>query len=133
MISHSTAGTPVRAVPTSSSAASTSPVPPIDTTAEPPGSATTAIPRPGPASVAAPTRGTLLTADRIVTLGRGRTRARALVVRGSRVVWVGDDEADAPPYRDRIDLDGCVIGPAFVDAHAHLTMSGLSLTGLDLS
>lgn len=141
MISHSTGGTPLRVVPTSTSAtptsagprADTSASPPVDTSASPPGSATTAIPRPGPASAAAPTRGTLLTADRVVTLGRGRTRARALVVRGSRVVWVGDDEADAPPYRDRLDLDGCVIGPAFVDAHAHLTMSGLSLGGLDLS
>ncbi|MFU8840380.1 MAG: amidohydrolase [Nitriliruptoraceae bacterium] len=81
----------------------------------------------------APTRGVLLTADRIITLGRGRTRARALVVRGSRVVWVGDDPAEAPPHRARLDLDGCVLGPAFVDAHAHLTMAGLSLDGLDLS
>lgn len=75
----------------------------------------------------------LLTADRIITLGRGRTLARALVVRGSRVVWVGDDPADAPPHQGRLDLDGCVLGPAFVDAHAHLTMAGLSLDGLDLS
>ncbi|MFO7779082.1 MAG: amidohydrolase family protein [Nitriliruptoraceae bacterium] len=133
MISHSTAGTPVRVVPTATSVVSSSADPAADTTQGPPGATTTAIPRPGPASAAAPTRGTLLTADRVVTLGRGRTRARALVVRGSRVVWVGDDEADAPPYRDRLDLDGCVIGPAFVDAHAHLTMSGLSLGGLDLS
>ncbi|MFP4311205.1 MAG: amidohydrolase [Nitriliruptoraceae bacterium] len=80
-----------------------------------------------------PTRGVLLTADRVVTLGRGRTLARALLVRGSRVVWVGDDPRDAPPYRDRLDLDGCVVGPAFVDAHAHLTMAGLSLSGLDVS
>jgi predicted amidohydrolase YtcJ len=121
------------AVPTPASAAPAPAVPPVGTAAGMPGSATAAIPRPVPSSVAAPTRGTLLTADRIVTLGRGRTRARALVIRGSRVVWVGDDEADAPPYRDRLDLHGCVIGPAFVDAHAHLTMSGLSLGGLDLS
>lgn len=85
------------------------------------------------ASRTAPTRGVLLTADRIITLGRGRTLARALVVRGSRVIWVGDDPDDAPPHRGRVDLDGCVIGPAFVDAHAHLTMAGLSLDGLDLS
>lgn len=90
-----------------------------------------AAPRPG--EIHPPTRGVLVTADRIVTLGRGRTLARALLVRGSRVVWVGDDPRDAPPYRDRLDLDGCVVGPAFVDAHAHLTMAGLSLSGLDLS
>ena len=86
-----------------------------------------------PRGVSAAPRGTLITADRIVTLGRGRTVARALVVRGSRVVWVGDDLDHAPPHQSRLDLDGCVIGPAFVDAHAHLTMTGLSLRGLDLT
>lgn len=77
-------------------------------------------------------RGTLLTADRIVTLGHARVDAHAVLVRGSRVVWVGDDPQAAPPHRDRVDLPGCVIGPAFVDAHTHLTPTGLSLTGLDL-
>ncbi len=78
-------------------------------------------------------RGTLITADRIVTLGRGRYQARCLVVRGKRVVWVGDDPELAPPHADRLDLDGCTIGPAFVDAHAHLTPTGITLIGLDLS
>jgi predicted amidohydrolase YtcJ len=82
---------------------------------------------------APPPRGVLLAADRVVTMGHGRTDARAVVVRGSRVVWVGDDPEQAPPHRDRIDLAGCVIGPAFVDAHAHLTPTGLSQTGLDVS
>jgi predicted amidohydrolase YtcJ len=80
-----------------------------------------------------PARGTLLVADRILTLGHGRKHARALIVRGSRVVWVGDDPEQAPPHQDRADLRGCVIGPAFVDAHVHLTPMGLALTSLDLS
>ncbi|WP_165403985.1 amidohydrolase [Egicoccus halophilus] len=80
-----------------------------------------------------PRRGTLLVADRIVTLGRARSEARAMVVRGSRVVWVGDDLSQAPPHEHRLDLTGCVIGPAFVDAHAHLTPTGMGLTGLDLA
>ena len=88
-----------------------------------------AVPRPA----AATPRGTLITADRVVTLGRGRTVARAVVVRGSRVVWVGDDLDHAPAHQSRLDLDGCVLGPAFVDAHVHLTMTGLSLGGLDLT
>lgn len=83
-------------------------------------------------SAAAP-RGVLLTADRVVTLGHARTDARCVLVRGSRVVWVGDDPAHAPPHHAQHDLTGCVIGPAFVDAHAHLTPMGLSLSGLDLS
>ncbi len=98
---------------------------------------TTAVPasdgagRPRPAEP--PSRGTLIVADRIVTLGHGRYRARALVVRGKRVVWVGDDPEQAPPHAARIDLAGCVVGPAFVDAHVHLTPTGVTLTGLDLS
>ncbi len=78
-------------------------------------------------------RGTLLVADRVVTLGHGRYRARCLVVRGSRVVWVGDDPETAPPHQRRIDFDGCTIGPAFVDAHVHMTSVGVVLAGLDLS
>jgi len=78
-------------------------------------------------------RGSLLVADRVITLGHGRVHARALVVRGSRVVWVGDDPEQAPPHQDRLELPGCVIGPAFVDAHAHLTPTGLAATGLDLN
>lgn len=78
-------------------------------------------------------RGTLLTADRVVTLGHGRYRARAVLVRGRRVVWVGDDPAQAPPHGAHVDLDGCVIGPAFVDSHVHMTPTGIALLGLDLS
>ena len=77
-------------------------------------------------------RGALLVADRVVTLGRGRYRARAVLVRGRRVVWVGDDPAAAPPHGSRVDLPGCVIGPGFVDAHVHLTPTGITLAGLDL-
>jgi predicted amidohydrolase YtcJ len=83
---------------------------------------------------AAPTpRGTLLVADRVITLGHARQAARAVLVRGSRVVWVGDDPEHAPAHEHRLDLDGCVLGPAFVDAHVHLTPTGLGLVGLDLS
>lgn len=78
-------------------------------------------------------RGTLLVADRVLTLGRGRAEARAVLVRGSRVVWVGDDPDHAPPHQHRHHLDGAVIGPAFVDAHAHLTPLGLGRVTLDLS
>lgn len=90
-------------------------------------------PRTGAGAEAPPARGTLLVADRVVTLGHARVDARAVLVRGSRVVWVGHDLSQAPPYRDRVDLEGCVLGPAFVDAHVHLTPTGLSETGLDLT
>lgn len=77
-------------------------------------------------------RGALLIADRVVTMGHGRHGARALLVRGRRVVWVGDDPAQAPPHQTRVDMTGCTIGPGFVDAHVHLTTTGLGLNGIDL-
>jgi predicted amidohydrolase YtcJ len=94
---------------------------------------TATTPTSAEAAAAAPLRGTLLLADRIVTLGHARMDARAALVRGSRVVWVGDDPAHAPPHQAELDLTGCVVGPAFVDAHVHLTPTGLSLAGLDLT
>lgn len=78
-------------------------------------------------------RGVLMTADRVVTLGHGRYRARALLVRGRRVVWVGDDVEQAPPHVTHVDYSGCVIAPAFVDSHVHMTPTGIGLLGLDLS
>lgn len=76
---------------------------------------------------------TLIVADRVVTLGHARVQARAVLVRGGRITWVGDDPASAPEHDTRVDLDGCTLGPAFVDAHVHLTPTGVSLRGLDLS
>lgn len=77
-------------------------------------------------------RGTLIVADRVITLGRGRTEARAVLVRGSRVVWVGDDPDAAPSHAVRHDMPGVTLGPGFVDAHVHLTPTGSGLRGLDL-
>lgn len=77
-------------------------------------------------------RGALLVADRVVTLGHGRHGARALLVRGTRVVWVGDDPAQAPAHAVRVEFGGCTIGPGFVDAHVHLTATGITLDGIDL-
>jgi predicted amidohydrolase YtcJ len=94
---------------------------------------TRAVAAPAGTAVGTTARGTLVSADRIVTLGHARTDAVALLVRGSRVVWVGDAVEDAPPHQDHLDLRGCVIGPAFVDAHVHLTPTGLARTGLDLA
>jgi predicted amidohydrolase YtcJ len=75
----------------------------------------------------------LLVADRVVTLGRGRLEAGSVLVRGSRIVWVGDDPGQAPPHDAAMDLSGSTLGPAFVDAHVHLTPTGMALVGLDLS
>ncbi|MCX9192178.1 amidohydrolase [Carbonactinospora thermoautotrophica] len=63
--------------------------------------------------------------------------ATAMVVRGDTVEWVGTDSAAQVAYGDAadqvIDLDGALVTPAFVDAHVHLTSTGLALSGLDLA
>ncbi|MBE7189600.1 amidohydrolase, partial [Jatrophihabitans endophyticus] len=57
--------------------------------------------------------------------------ATALLVDGATVSWVGAD-ADAPGASRTVDLDGALVTPAFVDAHVHVTDTGLALDGLDL-
>lgn len=61
----------------------------------------------------------------------------ALVVEDARIVWVGTD-ADAPATAtatadEVVDLDGALVAPGFVDAHAHVLETGLVATGVDLS
>lgn len=62
--------------------------------------------------------------------------ASALCVEDGAVVWTGDDDA-AVHFADGadrvIELDGRLVTPAFVDAHAHLAQTGFAATGLDLS
>jgi predicted amidohydrolase YtcJ len=62
--------------------------------------------------------------------------ATALCIEDGQVVWTGDDDASAhfADNADRIvDLEGRLITPAFVDAHAHLAQTGLAAAGIDLS
>ncbi|HET8617053.1 MAG TPA: amidohydrolase family protein [Actinomycetales bacterium] len=62
--------------------------------------------------------------------------ATALLVDGDTVGWVGSDEAAAAHAESAdavVDLDRALVTPAFVDAHAHVTETGLALTGVDLA
>jgi predicted amidohydrolase YtcJ len=64
----------------------------------------------------------------VLTVDRAFTRARALAVRGDRIVAVGDDAtvlALAGPRTVRVDLRGRTLLPGFVDAHAHMDREGL--------
>jgi predicted amidohydrolase YtcJ len=63
----------------------------------------------------------------------------AMLTVGGRVAWIGTD-TDADRHLDilepgdaRVDLDGALVTPAFVDGHLHATSAGLALTGLDLA
>ncbi|MGW0506193.1 amidohydrolase [Micromonospora sp. NPDC003241] len=58
--------------------------------------------------------------------------ATALLVRDGRIVWLGAG-ADAPAADRVVDLGGALVTPAFVDAHVHVSDTGLALSGLDLS
>ncbi len=62
--------------------------------------------------------------------------ATAVLVAEGQVAWVGSDEG-ALTHLDGadevVDLGGALVTPAFVDAHVHLSMTGQSLTGVDLS
>jgi predicted amidohydrolase YtcJ len=62
--------------------------------------------------------------------------ATAMVVDRGLVVWVGSDSAAdvvAGPGIPVVDLRGALVTPAFVDAHVHLTDTGLARSGVDLS
>lgn len=60
--------------------------------------------------------------------------ATALLVDGGTVAWVGSEgAADAMSADVTVDLQDGWLAPAFVDAHVHTTMTGLSLVGLELS
>jgi hypothetical protein len=78
----------------------------------------------------------LLVADRVRTADPTAPGARAVLTDGARIAWVGDAPDDAPHDRRRhprrLVFDGAELHPAFVDAHAHLTATGLAIAGLDL-
>jgi predicted amidohydrolase YtcJ len=65
----------------------------------------------------------------------GSPGASAMAVTGSVVAWVGADGVGRGLYpgAEVVDLGGAFVAPAFVDAHVHVTSSGLLLDGLDLS
>lgn len=80
-----------------------------------------------------PRRSLLLVAAGMHTLDEAqRAAARALVLDGDRIAWVGS-VAEAPPTEQVVDLGSAWVTPAFVDAHVHATATGLALAGLDLA
>ena len=73
---------------------------------------------------------TLYRAARVRTLAHPET-GEWLVIDGRHVQRIGSGE---PPTADRIvDLPGATIVPGFVDAHVHLTTTGLSLANEDVA
>ncbi len=60
--------------------------------------------------------------------------ATAMLIDHDTVAWVGSAAAsDAMSADEIVDLDDALVTPAFVDAHVHVTATGLALGGLDLA
>jgi predicted amidohydrolase YtcJ len=61
--------------------------------------------------------------------------ADAMLIVDGTIAWIGPS-AGAAVHADGadavVDLGGALVAPAFVDAHVHHTMTGLTLLGLDL-
>ena len=72
--------------------------------------------------------------SRFETLEESRPRATRVRLQGSQISTVEEQgrEADGSPAKT-FDLRDFFVAPAFVDAHVHLVMAGLSLRQLDLS
>ncbi len=61
--------------------------------------------------------------------------AAALVVEDGAITWLGSAaaaQADAGRVDEVVELAGALVTPGFVDAHVHVTETGLALTGPDL-
>ncbi len=64
---------------------------------------------------------------------RGPVVPTALVVDDARIAWIGTDD-EAPGSADEVvDLDGALVTPGLVDAHAHVLETGLATVAADLS
>jgi predicted amidohydrolase YtcJ len=62
--------------------------------------------------------------------------ATALCIEDGTVVWTGDDDASVHFADDAdrvVELDGRLVTPAFVDAHVHLSQTGMRAYSADLS
>ncbi|MBX9245069.1 amidohydrolase family protein [Actinotalea ferrariae] len=62
--------------------------------------------------------------------------AEALVVADGQVAWLGSEgtvHTVLDGVDEVVDLDGALVTPAFVDAHAHVLQTGVALDAVDLS
>lgn len=61
--------------------------------------------------------------------------ATAMAVTDGTIVWVGSDDVGRALHPDAeiVELGGRFVSPAFVDAHVHLTDTGIALGGLNLT
>ena len=73
---------------------------------------------------------------RIYTVNQARPWAEAVAVRGSEIVYVGDDSGAAALVgedTEEIDLEGRLVLPGFVESHIHIMLGGAATAGLHLT
>ncbi len=58
--------------------------------------------------------------------------ATAMTTTADRIDWLGADSAAPDDVDTTVELEGALVTPAFVDAHAHVTQTGISLRSVDL-
>jgi predicted amidohydrolase YtcJ len=69
----------------------------------------------------------------VYTVNPAQPKARAIAVRGDRIVAVGDDlKAWRGPATRTIDAQGAAIVPGFIDSHGHMQGLGMLLDTRDL-
>ena len=69
-------------------------------------------------------------------VGDADPSATAFVVADKQIAWIGTDEAAAgraDGVDEVVELDGALVTPTFVDAHAHTSGTGLGLRSVELT
>lgn len=78
----------------------------------------------------------VLHGGKVVTMDADRPEAEAVAIAGDRIFAVGSSEeieAYVGPSTERIDLDGRVVVPGFIEGHGHFMSLGQSKLMLDLT
>ncbi len=68
----------------------------------------------------------------IYTVNPAAPKAKAIAVKGSRIVAVGDVSKHVGPATRRVDAKGATVVPGLIDSHGHIAGLGDSLEILDL-
>lgn len=74
----------------------------------------------------------LLTNARVIDPGSGVDGLRHVAVDAGKIVSVNPADSELQPAAQRVDLDGLVLAPGFIDLHSHSqTVNGLRFQALD--
>lgn len=71
----------------------------------------------------------------IYTVDESFAKASSMVVKGGKILYIGDDAAAQKKYRSRspvIDLEGKTVIPGLVESHMHYLMLGETLERIDI-